>query len=46
MTHKMCNNAVNKCLSVFNHIHDQYQSQGMCDRVISEDPFFHGILSC
>ena len=45
MTHEMCNNTVNKCLSVFNYIHDQYQYQGMCDRVISEDPFFHDILS-
>ena len=25
---------------VFDYIHDQHKTQEMCDRVVSEDPFF------
>ena len=35
----MCDKADNRCFFVFDSIPDQYKTQVMCDRVVSEDPF-------
>ena len=43
-TQEMCNEAVNKYFFVFDSIADQYITQEICDRVVSEDPFF--IVHC
>ena len=42
---EICNKAVNRCFFVFDSIPDQYKTQEMCDKVVSEDPFFYSILS-
>ena len=41
----MYHKAVNRCCFVFHSIPNQYKTQEMCDRVVSEDPFFNSILS-
>ena len=40
----MHDKAVNICF-VFDSIPNQYKTQEMCDRVVSENPFFNNILS-
>ena len=40
MTPKMCDKAINRCFFVFSSIPDQYKTQAMCDRVVSEAPFW------
>ena len=35
----MCDKAFNKCFLAFFYIPDQYQTEEMCDRFISDDPF-------
>ena len=35
----MCDKAFNKCFPAFFYIPDWYETQEMCDRVISGDPF-------
>ena len=39
MTQEMCDEAVNRCVFVFDSIPDWYNTQEMCDRVVSEDHF-------
>ena len=39
MTRGMCNIAVSRWFFKFDSILDQYKTQEMCDRVVSEDPF-------
>ena len=36
----MCNKAVNRCFLAFDSVPDQCKTQEMCDRVVSEHPFF------
>ena len=36
---KMHDKAANRCFMVFNFVPDQYKTQEMCDKVVSEDPF-------
>ena len=35
----MCNKRVNECIFVFDSTPDQYKTQEMCDRIVSEDSF-------
>ena len=39
MSQEMCNKAVNRCFFVFDYVTDWYETQEICDRVVSEDPF-------
>ena len=38
MTHRMCDEAVNKYFFAFNSIPDQHKIQEMCDASVSNDP--------
>ena len=40
MTLEMWDKAVSRCFIVFDSILDQYKTQEVCGRVVSEDPFF------
>ena len=35
----MCGKGAHKCAFVFDFVPDQYKTQEMCDKIVSEDPF-------
>ena len=40
----MCDKAVHRCFFIFDSILNQYETQEMCGRIVSEDHFF--IIYC